>query len=163
MSICLSLQNDSGWKTFLTHSERKRFMVGTIIFDFIWYVSFSCTVLAFLMRKMLVFTFLSLFRYEIIKTLMFYKFFIFFFLCSTISLFFFGPMNHFYFFWFWFLFYLLNNSTKTILLFILHYSFRSFNSSSLWIFKNNILLLLIFIFIIIFIFFNRLKFFGRKW
>ena len=103
MSIWLSLQNYCWWKTFLTHTERKRFMVSTIIFYFIWYISVCSAILAFLMGEMLIFAFHSLFCNKIIKTLMLNKLFIFLFLCSSIFLFFLYSMNHFNFFCFWLL------------------------------------------------------------
>lgn len=161
MSVCLSLQNNCRWKTFLTHTKRERFMIGTVIFYFIWYVSFSCTILAFLIRKMLVFAFLSLFINIVIKTLMLYEFFIFFLFCTPVFLFFFSSMNHFHFFVFWFLLYFFNNSSETIFFFIFNYCFRSFDSSSIWIFQNNIFLW--FFFVIFFILFDGLKLFWRRW
>ena len=132
-------------------------MICAIIFHFVWHISISSTILTLLMRKVLIFTFHSLFCYEIIKTLMLYKLFIFFLLCSSIFLFFLCPMNHFYFFCFWFLLYLFNYSSKTIFFFSFYYTIRSFNNSSIRIFQN---FLLFFFFLF---FFNWLKLLRRRW
>ena len=158
MSIWLSLQYYSRWKTFLAHTKRKRFMISTIIFYFIWHISIGSTILTLLMRKMLIFTFHSLFCYKIIKTLMLHKLFIFFFLCSSIFLFFFSTMNHLYFFCFWFMLDLFNNSAKTICFLIFYNSFWSFDNSAKTIFNLNFLLFFFFLFL-----FNWLKFLWWRW
>lgn len=136
-------------------------MVHTVILNFIGYIFISSTVLTFLMGKMLIFAFHSLFAYKIIETLMLYKFFIFFFISSSIFLFFFCPMDHFYFLFLNFLSRFFNDSSKTIFDLIFNYLFWRFDHFSIRIFQY-----LCWFFLSFFIFFffnNRLKFLLWRW
>lgn len=71
MSISLSLENNSWWYAFITHSFWKRSMIRAIIVHFIWILWKRNTILAFLIRFMLLFAFIFYFKQVMLKTFMF--------------------------------------------------------------------------------------------